>query len=447
MTRPPARLAASLLASLALYSCGQSPSPDASGALPPGSPYANGADYPWSYTRPDGQVSPQTLSPGENTLYYEPILSATNGWGALEVNRSNGEQGASDGNTLTLNGTPYARGLGVHAGSDVRYSLRGSGADCVRFTADIGVDDEVGARGSVVFQIFLDGVKAYDSGIMTGSSATKQPSVDITGKQELRLVVTDAGDNKFYDHADWASPKITCVATSAPAITLSQSSLQIFHKHSATLSATFKNISGPVNLRLVAPADFSTGTYAPGGARPIVLQTTTANVTSAGTLPLTFSAPGLPDYRNEITGEEGRLSYTYTLIASQNGRDIASASLPITEELLTLQAGVELPGGQPQSGPAGTIVVTMKVTPPLDAARPLTLGNVMIGSCDQSSFDLSPAGAPFLENGLLKQQYSVFCETPDSSTIDLAVGVDDISGYREWWYGSTVTQFSVNAAP
>lgn len=442
MTRPSTRLAACLLASLALSACSQSPD------LAETNPYANGADYPWSYTRPDGQLSAQTLTPGDNTLYYEPILSATNGWGPLEINRSNGEQGATDGKALTLNGKTYSKGLGVHAGSDVRYSLKGTGASCVRFTADIGVDDEVGSRGSVVFQIYLDGVKAYDSGVMTGSSATKQPGVDITGKQELRLVVTDAGDNKFFDHADWANPTVTCVASAQPTLTLGQSSVEIFHKRSATVNATFENISGPVTLRLVPPADFSPGGNAPGGVRPIVLQTTAATLDSAGsTVPLNLSAPGLPAYRNEITEEEGRLSYTYTLIASQNGQDIASASLPITEGLLTLQAGVELPDGPLQSGVAGTVVMTMKVTPSLDELKPVTLDNVMIGNCDQLSFDISPDGASYLESGLLKQRYTVFCETPSSSTIDVNVGVDDISGYREWWYGNTVTQFSVNAVP
>ena len=52
-----------------------------------------------------------------------------------------------------------------------------------------------GRTASVVFQVFLDGTKAYDSGTMTGASATKSISLDLTGKSELRLVVTNGGDN------------------------------------------------------------------------------------------------------------------------------------------------------------------------------------------------------------------------------------------------------------
>jgi glucan endo-1,3-alpha-glucosidase len=43
---------------------------------------------------------------------------------------------------------------------------------------------------------------------MTGASATKDVQLDIRGKNELRLVVTDASDNLNFDHADWAEAKV-----------------------------------------------------------------------------------------------------------------------------------------------------------------------------------------------------------------------------------------------
>jgi hypothetical protein len=45
---------------------------------------------------------------------------------------------------------------------------------------------------------------------MTGSSATKQVDVDISGASELRLVVTDGNGSKASDHADWAAARIEC---------------------------------------------------------------------------------------------------------------------------------------------------------------------------------------------------------------------------------------------
>jgi len=130
------------------------------------------------------------------------------GWGPVEKDRSNGESAAGDGSTITLTGTPYAKGLGVHAASDVRFAISG----CSRFKADVGVDDEVGGNGSVVFEVYAGATKVYDSGTMTGSSATKQIDVAITGATQLRLVVTGAGDGIDYDHGDWADARIECGA-------------------------------------------------------------------------------------------------------------------------------------------------------------------------------------------------------------------------------------------
>jgi hypothetical protein len=97
--------------------------------------------------------------------------------------------------------------LGAHAASDIRYAIP---AGCSTFSADIGVDDEVGANGSVVFQVWVDGVAQYTSPTLTGASATVGLSVAVSGKSELKLVVTNGGDNIDYDHADWAKAAFRC---------------------------------------------------------------------------------------------------------------------------------------------------------------------------------------------------------------------------------------------
>src|SRR5215210_5422842 len=155
------------------------------------------------------------LPPGGTTHLSDlQWASATNGWGPVERDMSNGESAARDGKTITLNGATYAKGLGVHATSDVRYNLGGGyGA----FTAKVGVDDEVGANGSVTFEVYTDGTKVYDSGLMSGSTATKDVVLDVTGKSELRLVVTNGGDDFGYDHADWADARLSCSDGGGPA--------------------------------------------------------------------------------------------------------------------------------------------------------------------------------------------------------------------------------------
>ena len=123
----------------------------------------------------------------------------TNGWGPVERNRSNGELGPADGGTLTLEGVRYTKGLGVNADSDVRYALSGR---CSRLEAVVGIDDEVGSRGSVVFHVLVDRVERYNSGVVTGATPPRSVLVNLAGAAEVALIVTDAGDGPAFDHAD-----------------------------------------------------------------------------------------------------------------------------------------------------------------------------------------------------------------------------------------------------
>jgi glucose/arabinose dehydrogenase len=136
-----------------------------------------------------------------------PNTGATNGWGPYEKDKSNGEDLANDGKTITLNGVTYTKGLGVHASSDIRYNIAGAG--WTRFQSDVGVDDEVGSNGSLIFRVFADSVKIYDSGTMTGNTATKKIDVALPGTiGVLRLVVVSSNASIDYDHGDWAGAKL-----------------------------------------------------------------------------------------------------------------------------------------------------------------------------------------------------------------------------------------------
>jgi hypothetical protein len=135
------------------------------------------------------------------------FVDSSNGWGPVERDKSNGEDAAGDGATLTLDGTQYAKGLGTHAPSSVTVRL---GGNCTGFSAKVGVDDEMEDRGKVSFKVLVDGVAKYTSDLLTGTSPTAPVSVDTTGGQLLTLQVTDAGDGVTSDHADWAEARLTC---------------------------------------------------------------------------------------------------------------------------------------------------------------------------------------------------------------------------------------------
>ncbi|WP_406165771.1 NPCBM/NEW2 domain-containing protein [Streptomyces sp. NBC_00996] len=136
-----------------------------------------------------------------------PWLSTTNGWGPVERNTSNGESAAGDGHPITLGGTVYAKGLGVHAESAVEYY---TGKACTTVTADVGVDDEKAAKGTVAFEIWADGTKVASTGVLTNAMPAQPITADVTGAQAVRLVVTDGGDGIDSDHADWADAKLSC---------------------------------------------------------------------------------------------------------------------------------------------------------------------------------------------------------------------------------------------
>ncbi|MFC4454820.1 NPCBM/NEW2 domain-containing protein [Deinococcus sonorensis] len=193
-----------------LAACGSNPTPVSATATAKQTFIYDGHDASWT-GGPRHTIRALSIDDGDNTLSNEDWTAATSGWGPIEINRSNAGFKGGDGKTLMLNGESYGTGFGVHSDSSMTFDLSGK---CDTFTSDIGVDDEVGSLGSVVFQVWADGTKLYDSGTMTGDSDTKSISVDISGKDELKLVVTDAGDNNYFDHADWANATLRGCSTS-----------------------------------------------------------------------------------------------------------------------------------------------------------------------------------------------------------------------------------------
>jgi hypothetical protein len=186
----------------------------------------------------DDGDSRASQSPSDVAVSGLSPSSETSGLGPVERDRSNGGVAAGDGETITLNGATYTSGLGVHAPSNVTYAL---GGQYVRFLADVGVDDECGTAGSVIFQVYVNGRIRFDSTKMTAESPTKAVSVDTTGANELRLKVTNAGDGGTCDHADWAAARLTL----APGATTSTSS---------TTSTTTATIPSAPNDFLNEPA-------------------------------------------------------------------------------------------------------------------------------------------------------------------------------------------------
>jgi alpha-glucosidase len=145
-------------------------------------------------------------------------VSATNSWGPVERDMSNGENAAGDGNPITLNGRVYRKGLGVVPHGRVTYDL---GGEYDEFCADVGIDDEVDERGnggSVIFRVLVDGELRHDTDVVYGKTwgttilkvdtSTRRVCVDVDGAERLELVTTPGWDGFSNDHADWADARV-----------------------------------------------------------------------------------------------------------------------------------------------------------------------------------------------------------------------------------------------
>ncbi|WP_391208526.1 NPCBM/NEW2 domain-containing protein [Psychrobacillus sp. L4] len=101
----------------------------------------------------------------------------------------------------------YEKGIGAHSNSTIVYDLTDKQSDY--FTSFVGVDRQMyGSVGSVIFQVFVDGEKQFDSGLMNSRDPQKFIEINISGAKELKLVVTDGGNGNGSDHATWGDTKL-----------------------------------------------------------------------------------------------------------------------------------------------------------------------------------------------------------------------------------------------
>ena len=111
------------------------------------------------------------------------------------------------GGPLTIHGVTYAHGLWTNSPADITYYL---GGNCTTFTADLGCDDSDAGQGSVDYQIYADGTKVFDSGVVTNSTPTVHASVSVSGAQVLEITVAEGNGTPTYGNADIAAPQLSC---------------------------------------------------------------------------------------------------------------------------------------------------------------------------------------------------------------------------------------------
>lgn len=134
------------------------------------------------------------------------LVESTQGWGSLGLDVATVPPDGRTPSPLRIGETVYEHGFGHHAPGELVFDL--SRDEFTAFTAEAGVQWQGGGRGSVVFQVFVDGNLLFDSGVMSDSDAPKSLNVPLTGARELRLVSGDGGDGISCDMANWVNAQL-----------------------------------------------------------------------------------------------------------------------------------------------------------------------------------------------------------------------------------------------
>ena len=138
--------------------------------------------------------------------YDDLSVALQQGWGNLGRDTAAVPTDGRAGSPLKLGEKTFEKGLGHHAPGHLTFQL--PEGRFMAFAALVGVHFQGGGRGSVVFQVFVDGEKAFDSGKLTDSDPPVEVQVPLAGARELQLVSTDAGDGYGCDMANWVDARL-----------------------------------------------------------------------------------------------------------------------------------------------------------------------------------------------------------------------------------------------
>jgi hypothetical protein len=111
---------------------------------------------------------------------------------------------------LKIEGQTYAKGLAIHAHTELVYNLDGK---YQKFEVVIGMDDVVGNEGlplgRPLVKIEGDGRELFSQVITRRDKRRDLPPFDVKGVRQLRIVVTSTGLLDFGDHVDLANAKLS----------------------------------------------------------------------------------------------------------------------------------------------------------------------------------------------------------------------------------------------
>ena len=144
----------------------------------------------------------------------------TRDYTASYFNRVRENQNVDNGGKMKVMGVSYDRGFSTDANAAIFFQIPDD-MDVVRFKAMAAADDsgigQTGATTSIRFMVFdrnplaneQDDYAARSGLISRQGTRSKQMECDVTGANQLKIVVSNYGDGFAYDRADLINPVLT----------------------------------------------------------------------------------------------------------------------------------------------------------------------------------------------------------------------------------------------
>jgi alpha-galactosidase len=210
-----------------------------------------------------------------------PLSGLRQDWGTPSAGKS------VEGNQISIGGRTFDHGVGTHAASTWWINLNGTAQ---RFTASVGVDDEVridpqSVNAAVEFKLIGDHQTLFSSGEMHAGDPARAIDIGLTGVHALVLQVDSLGPSIDYAHADWGNAQIAYSGQRPEPLAI------------AVEKAEILTPEPPESPRINGARIF--------GVRPG--HPTLYTIAATGERPMTFSAEGLPDGLSLDTGT-GRIT-------------------------------------------------------------------------------------------------------------------------------------------
>jgi hypothetical protein len=134
-----------------------------------------------------------------------PIISQQ-GYGTRQTDMPvNAGDGFDKWGRLSVQYAFYNHGIGTHSKSYHEFNVNGQ---FTKFTSDMGIDTEAGAKGTSSFEIYGDNQPLFKLDKIGRFEYPKHVEVDITGIKMLGLVTNDTGDGINDDHTDWLNAQL-----------------------------------------------------------------------------------------------------------------------------------------------------------------------------------------------------------------------------------------------